>query len=88
MKLLLRGCKCVTGCKTGRCSCKKANRECAEGCQCKDCVNITKVVSAVTANEQDDEVAETALEEELEELEIETDELIDWVFGEEDETRD
>ena len=86
VQLLLRGCKCVTGCKTGRCSCKKANRECTEGCQCTNCLNIT--MSAVSTNEPDDEVAETALEEELDELEIETDELIDWVFGEDDETRE
>ena len=40
VSLLLRGCKCATGCSTGRCGCKKSNRQCSEGCQCKNCSNV------------------------------------------------
>ena len=87
MKLLLRGYKCVTGCKTGRCSCRKSNRERAEGCQCTNGLNI--FVSTTETNEQaQDEVIETVLEEEVRELEIETDELMDWVFANHDNTED
>ena len=84
VKLLLRGCKCVTGCKTGRCSCRKSNRECAEGCQCTNCLN-TFVSTTKTTEQAQDEVVE---EEEVGELEIETDELMDWVFANHDNTGD
>ncbi|CAB4023481.1 Hypothetical predicted protein [Paramuricea clavata] len=32
-------CKCKTGCSTLRCSCKKANNQCNEMCQCVGCTN-------------------------------------------------
>ena len=32
-------CKCKTGCSTLRCSCKKANNQCNEMCQCVRCTN-------------------------------------------------
>ena len=35
VNLLLRGCKCVIGCSTGRCGCKRKGKEYAEGCQYK-----------------------------------------------------
>ena len=37
---LLRGCKCVTGCMSGRCGCRKKQQYCAEGCECKNCKNL------------------------------------------------
>ena len=33
VSLLLKGCKCVTGCKSKRYSCKKRDAHCSEGCQ-------------------------------------------------------
>ena len=77
VKLLLRGCKCVTGCTTGRCGCKKINQHCSEGCECKNCSNITTV-------ENETDIADIALEEEYSTSEnIDTDEIMDWVFGNE-----
>jgi len=57
VKLLLRGCKCVTGCTTGRCGCNKNNRRCSEGCECKNCSNIATA-------ENETAIADLALEEE------------------------
>ena len=74
--LLLKGCKCLTGCQTARCACKKNNRKCSEGCQCHNCANIT-----VTMDHSN--LADVAIQE----LDIttvddnETDELMDYVFG-------
>ena len=79
VKLLLRGCKCVTGCTTGRCGCKKMNQHCSKGCECKNCANITTV-------ENETDIADIALEEEYrtsENIDSDTDEIMDWVFGNE-----
>ena len=82
VKLLMKGCKCITGCTTLRCTCRKSNQQCSEGCECINCSNITPLMQ--TSKEM--EVAEIALEEEVTtntiELE-ETDELMDWIFGSE-----
>ncbi len=59
VSLLLRGCKCATGCATGRCGCKRSKRPCSEGCQCKNCLNITSRTDEAT------ELAELALEEQI-----------------------
>ena len=37
---LLRGCKCITGCKNRVCGCRKKGIKCSEGCQCTNCENI------------------------------------------------
>lgn len=75
VKLLLRGCKCVTGCTTGRCGCNKNNRRRSEGCECKNCSNITTA-------ENETAIADVALEEEYSTSDnIENDEIMDWVFG-------
>ena len=77
VKLLMRGCKCVTGCNT-RCSCRRNDRQCSEGCECINCTNISVNTS------EDNEIAEIALEEAVTTNGIEdkeTDELMDWIFG-------
>ena len=33
-------CKCKTGCKTQRCSCRKSELQCTDVCGCSDCSNI------------------------------------------------
>ena len=38
--LLTKGCKCKTGCKTGRCGCRKRGQSCSEGCECLHCSNL------------------------------------------------
>ncbi len=59
VKLLLRGCKCATGCVTRRCGCRKNNRQCSEGCECRNGLNIS------TGNTSATELVEIAFEEEV-----------------------
>ena len=40
--LLTKGCKCRTGCTTGRCGCQKKGQSCSEGCMCQHCSNLPK----------------------------------------------
>ena len=51
VSLLLRGCKCVTGCKNKVCGCKNKDTTCTEGCQCTNCEN------QVSPREERDELA-------------------------------
>ena len=72
VSLLLRGCKCVTGCK-------KKDTTCTEGCQCTNCEN------QVSPREERDELPVIALEEEVHssghmDLE-ERDEFAEFVFA-------
>ena len=84
VRLLLKQCKCVTGCTTKRCSCKRNNTQCSEGCQCTNCLNMPRIEGS-----KDIDLAEIALEEEvttdITQLDADTDELLDWVFGAEKE---
>ena len=38
--LLMKVCKCKTGCTTGRCGCEKEGQSCSEGCLCPHCSKI------------------------------------------------
>ena len=85
VQLLLRGCKCATGCNTGRCGCRKKQRECSEGCECRNCLNMS--CSATYPRTSEPELAEIAVEESVAASDIlpeDTEELVDWVFGGED----
>ena len=77
VKLLTKGCKCVTG--FTRCNCKRNNRQSSEGCECINCTNIT----LLTQTSEETELSELALEEEVTHsgVELDTDELMDRVFG-------
>ena len=82
--VLLRGCKCITGCTTGRCSCRRKQKECGEGCQCLNCSNIN------TVHDKDTEIDELVIEESQghnNEINDEVEELMDWVFGEDAHSR-
>ena len=85
VSLLLKGCKCVTCCTTRRCGCKRNNTQCSEGCQCINCLNMPR-----TEEVEDGDLAEIALEEtvstDITQLDMDTDELVDWVFGEEEDS--
>ncbi len=71
----------ATGCATGRCGCKRDNKQCSEGCQCKNCLNISSATEEVT------ELAEIALEEDITtDIAEDTEELMERVFGTELET--
>ena len=38
---LVKGCKCVTGCTTNRCKCRKMAESCSAGCECINCNNTS-----------------------------------------------
>ena len=38
--LLTKGCKCKKGCNSSRCSCRKKQQNCTEGCECLHCSNL------------------------------------------------
>ena len=80
VNLLLRGCKCVTGCKNRVCGCKRKNSKCTEGCQCINCDNEISPAES-------DELSVIALEEEVQSCgnsylyEDEEDEFAEFVFA-------
>ena len=39
VRLLMNGCGCKSGCRTGRCGCKKRSSVCGVGCHCINCEN-------------------------------------------------
>ena len=49
---LVKGCKCVTGCTTNRCKCRKMTESCSAGCECINC-NNTSSFSRNTTSHQD-----------------------------------
>lgn len=69
--VLTSGCKCKTGCTSEWCSCRKKQQQCTEGCQCLNCTNITDTDT--------NDKWELAAEEPNEDIDV--DELMDWVFG-------
>ena len=60
VNVLLRGCKCVTGCTTRACGCRKKDKKCTVGCQCTNSMNHEMV-----ATNEDSELAILALEEDV-----------------------
>ena len=59
--LLTKGCKCKTGCTTGRCGCRKKGQSCSEGCSCLHCSNLPNSSGKEKQTAQD--VAELEAEE-------------------------
>ena len=65
VQLLTKGCKCKSGCATGRCGCRRKGKHCAEGCSCLHCSNLPgcKQGEEFTEDEiqddQDTELSET-----------------------------
>ena len=64
--LLTIGCKCKTGCTTGRCGCKKKGQSCSEGCSCLHCSNLPNISGEEKKTLQD--TAEIEMEENREQL--------------------
>ena len=58
----------MQGCKTKRCSCRKGERQCGAGCECRGCTNFSQ------SRNQDDDEEEKIEEEEEEEGEEEEEE--------------
>ena len=70
--LLTKGCKCKTGCTTGRCGCNRKGLTCSEGCSCLHCLNLPNMVTSNRENlaDQQLEMDESTEQTELEELEM------------------
>ena len=74
---LMKGCKCSTGCSSGRCGCKRRGVTCSVGCQCVNCTN-----TQASSQSQDEDVQVVALEEDLSSGRLtDPEDMIDWVFG-------
>ena len=78
VQLLLRGCKCKTGCKTRHCKCIKSDRLCSAGCQCQNCTNL-----ANSQHQLSKDISDLVTEDVLHDIpeDEDTDELMDLVFG-------
>ncbi len=50
--LLMKGCKCKTGCKTAHCGCRKKGKNCSEGHSCLHCSNLSSPVESETAPDE------------------------------------
>lgn len=57
--LKLVKCKCKTGCKNGRCSCKKIPIPCTEMCECIACENHSDMYSVQFEDEESESEDET-----------------------------
>ena len=82
--LLLEGCKCVTGCISNRCGCKRKGKTCYIGCQCLSCSNQDN-----TSILQQNALAQVAPSEDHDagrfQDRTECDDIIDWVFADQQE---
>jgi len=68
--LLTKGCKCKTGCTTGRCGCKRKGQNCSEGCSCLHCSNLP------ASSDREKQTLQDTAELEMEENEVQGDEDI------------
>ena len=71
--LLTKGCRCKTGCTTGRCGCRKKGQSCTEGCSCLHCSNLPTTSGQEKQTLQD--TAEVEMEENREIVTEENEEL-------------
>ena len=82
VEALTKGRHCKTGCNTERCSCKKKEKTCIEGCECVNCSNLT---CAGQGNDNVDNLYEVSIEESImddEQLLEEVEETMQMIFGE------
>ena len=72
-QFLLSGCKCKTGCTTGKYGCRQKNSHCGPGCRCRNCGNLISATTTIAqAMANDDIDSESSSDESLEnDLEIE-----------------
>jgi len=83
---LTRGCKCKTGCGSKRCGCRGKGKKCGVGCGCINCTNTSSTTELSTTSTTDDLLTisvEECLEEATSDIPDDVDDLMDWVFGEE-----
>ena len=55
VRLLMNGCGCKSGCRTGRCGCRKRGSVCGAGCRCMNCENVERE-QGEQANEEEVDV--------------------------------
>ena len=80
MALIRKGCACKTGCRTGRCKCKKSGSQCGPGCKCLNCSNVpSEKASGMEQVEESDLDDDSATDDDA--LDDEVDENMDQVFG-------
>lgn len=80
--VLTKGCKCATGCTTNRCGCKKKGVQCSAGCECFNCSNCCSHVYSAS----NDSIQQLAIEEEHEDFPSDVDDIVDFVFGVDDDS--
>ena len=78
VKLLTTGCKCVTGCDTNRCGCRKNGKSCSAGCHCKNCLNVSAAVPMDTSP-PDKQMSIAAISEQVSAESRETEDTADWI---------
>ncbi len=60
VQLLMNGCGCKSGCKSGRCSCKKRSEFCGSGCRCVHCGNTgSSLEQSIQDQHKEDDVVRT-----------------------------
>ena len=79
INVLLKGCKCATGCSTKRCGCRKNGKDCSVGCGCRNCDNYAQEEET---KDTENELATIAIDEDLgNEKRRDLDDIMDWIFG-------
>ena len=54
LDFLTKGCSCKSGCKTRWCSCRKGERQCGAGCECRGCTNFSQSQQPDGDGDEDD----------------------------------
>ena len=83
VKILTTGCKCITGCETNRCGCKKNGKSCSAGCNCKNCLNVNATIPTDTST-SDQKMSITAISEQVSVEPIDTEDTMDWITTEDE----
>ena len=79
---VLSGCKCRVSSCDNRCSCRRKNKSCSEGCECINCTNIEKPTPSADSSELNDLAIEEIIETQMtDDLKEQIDEIMEQVFG-------
>ena len=78
INVLLKGCKCATGCSTKCCGCRKNEKDCSVGCGCRNCDNYAQEEER---KDTENELATIAIDEDLgNEKRRDLDDIMDWGY--------
>ena len=70
LDFLSKGCSCKTGCTSRRCGCRKMDKTCGAGCECRGCTNVSLTQQQVGSEEGESE-SDTESDDSVEQLEAE-----------------